>query len=76
MQIIFIAFIKVSQNLIGLQRFYEFDGVSGNTTSTLKVPLLPVGLLLELLNKAMRYLSLGVGTHALLFRAQSTHFSV
>ena len=35
-------FSEVSQNLIGLQRFYEFDGNFGDTTSTLKVPLLPV----------------------------------
>ena len=55
-QIIFIAFNKDLQNLIGLQRFYEFDGIFGHTTSTLKVPLLPVGLLLKLLSEAMRCL--------------------
>ena len=37
-------------------RFYGLDGIFGNTTSTLKVPLLPVGLLLKLLSEAMRCL--------------------
>ena len=52
-QIIFITFNKDSQNLIGSQRFYEFDGISGKTISTLEIPLSPVGLLLKLQSEAM-----------------------
>ena len=40
-------------NFTRLDRFigsYDFGGIIGNTTSTLKVPLLPVGLLLRLLS--------------------------
>ena len=58
-------------------RFYGFDGIFGNTTSTLKVPLIPVGLLLKLMSKAMRCLLLLMkGEYAFLFRTRSTLFSL
>ena len=67
--IIFIAMNVISQKFT---RFYVLDGIFGNTTSTLKVPLLPVGLLLRLLNQAMRCLLPEVHRYAFLFRTWST----
>ena len=54
---------------------YGSSGRFGITTSTLKIPLLRMGLLLRMLSKAVRCLLLVMGMQAFLFRAWSTLFS-